>query len=692
MESADVSLSGKDKERILELLRECVTSPKAGSDRKADGPPDTSASPALGDSAQIEIPGYQIDQEIARGGQAIVFKGVQRSSGLVVALKVLCDGRHLIEEQRSRFDREIHILSGLKHPHIVSVIDSGQTSNGCPFFATTYIEGRSLDQWMQVDHSDHPTSDPFGNPGRTLTMFLKILDAVGAAHRCGITHRDLKPSNIQIDRQDNPHILDFGLARPGIPLRSDPDGDVVTLTGQFLGSLPYASPEQAEGLTSRIDIRTDVYSLGVILYQMLTGGFPYDVVGTLRDVLDNIMRAEPIPPSTVIAARIARQAKRQKRSRKRLQNPIARDLEAIILKALSKRPEDRYQSASEMASDIERYMAGQPVMVLEHRSSGLIRVTKRLGLIGIGIICVLVMFSTTHVFRSSGKAGTTSSLGQIGVLPPSAHLGEVVEFADPGLKMAVERQLGVKDPTRADMLNIRQLTARSWEIKNLAGLEHATNMDSTLHLRHNEIDDLQPIASLTKLDQVVLGDNKITDIAPLAQLKQMRALSIGNNLVSDISCLKGHPALEQLDLGKGQIRDISVLVTLPKLVHLHIVDNPIEDYSVLADLKNIEFLRIRRTSFSDTQLLRDMARLKSLDLSTTEVSDISVLAHLPQLEELTLMNTKVTDISPLTQLTKLEVLNLRGNSFDNEAYTVHIPQIRANNPGVKLLIDARRPQ
>jgi WD40 repeat protein len=182
--------------------------------------------------------------------------------------------------------------------------------------------------------------------GNALRLFVKVCEAVQAAHVHGVVHRDLKPGNILIDAQGEPHILDFGLAK--FESNAERTGDrkseigAVTVAGQFIGSLPWASPEQAEGQHERIDIRTDVYALGVLLYQLLTGQFPYPVTGGMRAVLDNICTQQPQRPS-------------------RLAPQLGDELDAIALKCLSKAREQRYQSASELARDLSRYLAGEPV-------------------------------------------------------------------------------------------------------------------------------------------------------------------------------------------------------------------------------------------------------------------------------------------------------------------------------------------
>ena len=197
------------------------------------------------------------------------------------------------------------ILAALSHPGVVAVLDRGVTPDGSAFLVMDYVEGRPLDPCLAACQGA-AAAGPVA-PTAALRLFVKICVAVNAAHLRGIVHRDLKPSNILITPDGEPHIVDFGLAHPGFtPPR--PCGDHLghghvyvappTLTGYFIGSLPWASPEQAAGIGSKIDTRSDVYSLGVILYQVLTGGhFPYEVTGNLRDVLDNIQNGRPTPPS-----------------------------------------------------------------------------------------------------------------------------------------------------------------------------------------------------------------------------------------------------------------------------------------------------------------------------------------------------------------------------------------------------------
>jgi WD40 repeat protein len=283
---------------------------------------------AAGSLPSDSFPGYEILGEIHRGGQGVVYEAVQNGTKRKVAVKVMKEGPFASERDKARFEREVEVLGQLSHPNIVAIHDSGMAA-GSFYFVMDYISGQSLDAWLAA--KDRSVEE-------SLQLFVKICEAVNAAHLRGVIHRDLKPGNVRIDAEGQPHVLDFGLAKVAM----GEEASVMTVTGQFVGSLPWASPEQAEGVPSKIDTRTDVYSLGVILYQMLTGTFPYDVVGNMRDVLDRIMKTEPARPSTVC-------------------RQIDDEVETIVLKCLAKERERRYQSAGELARDVRHYLAGEPI-------------------------------------------------------------------------------------------------------------------------------------------------------------------------------------------------------------------------------------------------------------------------------------------------------------------------------------------
>jgi len=278
------------------------------------------------DAPLPEFPGYALEHELHRGGQGVVYRARQLSTGRTVALKLLR------EEQtgtgaRSRFEREVAVLATLEHPALVRIVDCGLHS-GRFFYAMEYVAGRDLDEELRA------------RP-RTLVervgLLARVAHAVAAAHQRGVLHRDLKPSNIRIDERGEPRLLDFGLARW---LRADAPVTELTEAGDFVGSAPWASPEQVGG--EAIDARSDVYSLGVVTYQALTGRFPYPIEGPLARIFEAIRSSPPLDARRAAAG-------------------IDRDLATILARALEKDPERRYPSALDLARDLERWLAGQPI-------------------------------------------------------------------------------------------------------------------------------------------------------------------------------------------------------------------------------------------------------------------------------------------------------------------------------------------
>ncbi len=300
------------------------------------------------------IPGYRLLSEIHRGSQGVVYRAIHSATQQPVALKILVARRRDNEQERRRFEREIDIVGTLEHPNIAKLYDSGSVSE-MRFFAMELVEGESVDQWLRRHSSLAILPRSPAMLRETLRLFHQICDGVAHAHRKGIVHRDLKPENILLDEEQVPHIIDFGLAKP-IDHSPTGAGGVQTQSGEFLGTIAYASPEQVSGNIGQVDVRSDVYSLGVLLYELLTYRLPYDVGGSLLDVLQRIREAEPIRPSAV-------------------RRDIDHELETIVLKALAKSPERRYETAGALAADLRRYLAGDPI---EAKSPTVWYVTRKL--------------------------------------------------------------------------------------------------------------------------------------------------------------------------------------------------------------------------------------------------------------------------------------------------------------------------
>ncbi|MHC4211267.1 MAG: serine/threonine-protein kinase [Planctomycetota bacterium] len=310
---------------------------------------DAAASPA--------IDGYENLVELHRGGQGVVYRALQTATNRTVALKVLLAGAFATSRQRLRFEREIDLVAALRHSNIVTVYDSGVATDGRHWFAMEYLEGETLDQHVEARRD--PAAVRRLTLRETLRLFSKICAAVSHAHQRGVMHRDLKPGNVIVDEHDEPQVLDFGLAKPVDPEIGRQQA-TVTVAGGFVGTLAYASPEQTTGDPGQVDIRSDVYALGVILYEMLAGRFPYAVTGRMSDVIDAITKAPP----------------RSLRTQRGLPYRIGEELDTIVSKALAKEPDRRYQSVEALRGDIEHYLAGKPIDA--KRDSGWYVLTKTL--------------------------------------------------------------------------------------------------------------------------------------------------------------------------------------------------------------------------------------------------------------------------------------------------------------------------
>ncbi|HKQ50425.1 MAG TPA: serine/threonine-protein kinase [Phycisphaerae bacterium] len=378
--------------------------------------PATGESPSrvpAGDSLAADIfKGYQLVRKIHGGGQGVVYQALQESTGKKVALKVFREGPFSDPRNRSRIELGVRILSELNHPNIVRIIDSGE-AGGAMFYVMDYIAGHALDDWLERRRGSSLVTPPTApQPGRRTSwrsarlssrrqhqdieelvrLFIKVCDAVNAAHLRGVIHRDLKPGNICIDERGEPLILDFDLAKIVFG-DLDPRGRFVdmTQTGEFLGSLRWASPEQVERIPGKIDTRTDVYALGVILFEMLTGQSPYPVLGTRRDVEDRILNSDPLRPS-------------------HLRRQIDSDLDTIVLKSLSKQRERRYPSAGVLADDLRSFLAGAPISARRDSTWYLVRkLARRHALLTVMFSSVIVtLISATaisiHFYRNERQA------------------------------------------------------------------------------------------------------------------------------------------------------------------------------------------------------------------------------------------------------------------------------------------------
>jgi beta-lactam-binding protein with PASTA domain/predicted Ser/Thr protein kinase len=267
---------------------------------------------------------YEIEDLLGQGGMARVFRGQDRVLGRTVAVKVLSPQFAGDDQFVARFRREAQAAAALNHPNIVSVYDTGDQGD-VHYIVMEYVEGRTL---RDIVRQEGPLL-----PERASEITQAVARALASAHEGGLVHRDIKPGNIMLTRDGEVKVMDFGIARTTT-------GDTLTQTAAVLGTAAYLSPEQAQGAT--VDVRSDIYSLGCVLYEMLTGRPPFTGDSPVSIAYKHV-REDPVPPS-------------------RLNGDVPEALEAVVMKAMAKNPENRYQTAEEMREDLERAAAGMPTL------------------------------------------------------------------------------------------------------------------------------------------------------------------------------------------------------------------------------------------------------------------------------------------------------------------------------------------
>ena len=404
-----------------------------------NAPSDFLAAPAYDPLLGQLLGVYRLTRLLGDGGMGRVYLGEREGAAFAqqVAVKVILHGAFAGEAQR-RFRNECQALSRLEHPHITRLIDGGATDQGLPYIVMEYVDGTPLDAYCR----EHDLAVP-----ARLRLFREVCAAVEHAHRHSILHRDIKPANILVDRTGRVKLTDFGIARV---LDAAEPGEAATLTRFAVMTPQYASPEQLGGEV--LSTASDVYSLGLVLYQLLTGTLPFaEGTTSLRERERLIESTAPTRPSEMV--------RRPERGSPPALNPrdLSGDLDAIVLMALRREPERRYASARHLADDIARHEAGLAVEArpdsLRYRLGKLVR-RNAVAVVAAGVLFAVLAASTAVGFSLYGRsevarreavaARATADAERRKAEHVSAALIGMVEAADPMLAGAGQRP----DPAR----------------------------------------------------------------------------------------------------------------------------------------------------------------------------------------------------------------------------------------------------
>jgi len=365
-------------------------------------------------SGYPDIEGYKIIERLGEGGMGTVWRAEQLSTRREVALKLMASPRFDSQKVQARFEREVELTARLDHPNIARIYDSG-LHRGMYYYAMEFINGLPLDQY--VENKALPK-------GRILALMRTVCQAVEHAHLRGVIHRDLKPSNIMVGPDGQPHVVDFGLARTFL---DEDEALNISIEGEVAGTPAYMSPEQAAGRHDKIDTRTDVYSLGVMLYRLLTGRSPYSLSGSMFDVLQRIVQGKIRRPQQVTKS-------------------IDRELDALLLKALALNPDERYSSAGALEDDINNYLDGEPLNAQVPTTLYFLRkkARKYRVQVAIGAVVLIVIFGTalavyTQVVGERIRREAVEQEVQIKVREAKLA-GEKAEWAELELKVLGKNQ------------------------------------------------------------------------------------------------------------------------------------------------------------------------------------------------------------------------------------------------------------
>jgi serine/threonine protein kinase len=645
---------------------------------------------------------YKVREKIGEGGCGVVFIADQEEPvRRRVALKVIkpgMDTRQVI----ARFEAERQALALMDHPNIAKVFDAGATQTGRPYFVMELVRGIKITQYCD----EHSLS-----ARQRLDLFVQVCRAIQHAHQKGIIHRDIKPSNVLVTVDDGipvPKVIDFGIAKATAGELTNKT--VCTALEQILGTPAYMSPEQALMTSPDVDTRSDIYSLGVLLYELLTGETPFAPKDLLAAGLDQMRRTireqEPLRPSTRLhtlpGGELAATARRRGVDPPKLMHLLKGDLDWIVMKCLEKDRIRRYETANDLAADLGRFLGDEPVVA--RPPSRLYRFRKQ-------VRRNKVAFTGAAAFIAALVVGIVSSTWE--AARARKALSELREAAP---SFAAEAQALIEDRNFTQALQkvtyAVSLRPEAPRFHYLKGNIHQSLFQfaqaSREYARVLEYDPNDALASENLLlSQKILRETKEAAALPVETLRALRAamlkqerfaeaqavgarigrreqehlgtwqaalaqagvdglltrdsegalrLSLSNSPIRDLAPLRGLPLTSLSIVWCTNLTDLAPLQGM-SLRQLAVAECPVSDLTPLKGMPLVR-LNLNDTRVSDIRALKGMP-LEELVLSGTGVSDISPLQHTP-LGSLNLWGTHVTDISALEGMVELGWLGLSG--------------------------------
>ncbi|MGB0716393.1 MAG: protein kinase domain-containing protein [Phycisphaerae bacterium] len=372
---------------------------------------------------------FEVLHCVHRGGQGAVYRAIERATGQHVALKILLDGPLASPKAKQRFAQEIEMIGHIDHPNIVSLKHRG-TVRGRHYLVMDFIEGHTLPDFALLHRL---------NLRQRLNLMIKVCHAVSYAHQQGIIHRDLKPGNILVDAGGEPHILDFGLAKIIDDERNRSDS--ITQTGQVVGTLPFLPPERVAGSPDAVDVRADIYALGVLLFHLISGSHPFPINETTDVIRRHIIFSEPRTLRQTVASDELHDILNV--------NEISDDLEAIVAMALEKDVRLRYQSADALARELQSFLLGDVVQAKADRQFYVLAKALRRykGHAAVAVLALIFLFASL-----------------IGVTFAWRSAEETARIAQAGMQMGSYLKLGINSERSDNQASAIELTQQAIKI------------------------------------------------------------------------------------------------------------------------------------------------------------------------------------------------------------------------------------